>query len=1138
MSQDPPSTPHDAPAEEEAAERLPWTHPDWRPWRRTRAIGEGSSAAPSALPEARLPWTHPDWRPWAGDAAVDGQAGADRPDSAEVPEARVRLHWTHPDWRPWRRWAVVRPGGEERAEVDKAPVRGAPRVRLPWSHPEWRPWRRWATPTPEVLARFDPDARIEGWLHPDRVAWGRLAALLVALLLGPSGVLFADRLARRLRNPQLRAEQLVGIAEINLNLGRPEEAARALERAATLRPDDPRYDQMLGMVLLSLGETAAAEARLRAGLARAPDDFHLRVLLGKLLGSTGRLREAWEILGPIEDAIVSDEGAERGALVLLAGQAAASAGAAARAVALLRTASDLGRPTDQATALATLGALYAGAGQLDQARVFYRRAQELAPRADVALALAVLLVRLERLEEVADALRPALDIAGTRVQALELLGTVLVARGRAEEALALVERLVASPLEQLAGCRIRAAVATSRGDLAGAAAECARMVELAPSDLHAQLMRGRLELRLGRVDVSRAAFGAALNVAPGLEAAELGLLELDQRAGDWEAVLERADRLLAASGTRAAALGALTAAVAHHGPALDQVRRRLEALVDTAPQDVLLQLYLGVFRLLAGDRRGAEDLERLAREDGQDLVQAYALLAELEEGRTDALEALELLSEVVAADPRASGARLAMAIVYERFGRPDLASREVEAALVERPDLRAGHVLRARLALAVGDAARAVAALQAMPPTPETLSALAQLALRSEGPAAAARLLEDAVRLSPRDPALRARLGRVQALAGDDAAALESFAAARRLDLRLIDGHQHAALLLARGDHEAAYRALLEAERASGSSSLAGPLAAAAGLAGRPRDGLAALQRWPFRAELEGRVLEAVLAGLLGAPAPGARPDTVPAAVWAATDRGGGEALELLALAVLGWSEEVTRRCDAVAARQDATPVELWTATWAARTLPGASPVTRRRLLERLLALAPEETALRVELAGVLRGAGEGDAALRELRRAEADAPQHPDVHLLLAATLAALGRADEANAAYARAAAAGSAAAMNNLAYRLSASTEPPTRARALALARQAVSLEPERPEFLHTLGWLLASGGQADEAVAVLSRAVRLKPRSPTIRYHLAFAYDLVGDRARARSHARIALLSPEPFADRPAAERLAGP
>jgi Tfp pilus assembly protein PilF len=148
------------------------------------------------------------------------------------------------------------------------------------------------------------------------------------------------------------------------------------------------------------------------------------------------------------------------------------------------------------------------------------------------------------------------------------------------------------------------------------------------------------------------------------------------------------------------------------------------------------------------------------------------------------------------------------------------------------------------------------------------------------------------------------------------------------------------------------------------------------------------------------------------------------------------------------------------------------------------------------------------------------DDAAGRLRAVVSSEPRNSAAYLLLG-TLAEAKRdhaAAEANYRKAIEADPHNAAALNNLAFELSEFDKKV--AEALPFAQQAEELDPDRPEFADTLGWILYRKGLYDSAVRQLASAAAQKEASVTVRYHLAMAYLKTGDRVRGRAVLEAAL------------------
>ena len=131
-------------------------------------------------------------------------------------------------------------------------------------------------------------------------------------------------------------------------------------------------------------------------------------------------------------------------------------------------------------------------------------------------------------------------------------------------------------------------------------------------------------------------------------------------------------------------------------------------------------------------------------------------------------------------------------------------------------------------------------------------------------------------------------------------------------------------------------------------------------------------------------------------------------------------------------------------------------------------PEPAKPLLDRV-ARYPKDVTLRLLLANYYMASGEHAAATGEYRRVLELQPAN--------------------------------ALALNNLAWLLFEGRTG-TLDEAIALARRARVIEPQSPQVLDTLGWLLHNAGKGAEAVEVLSQAASLAPQDPGIGAHLSEA------------------------------------
>lgn len=112
-----------------------------------------------------------------------------------------------------------------------------------------------------------------------------------------------------------------------------------------------------------------------------------------------------------------------------------------------------------------------------------------------------------------------------------------------------------------------------------------------------------------------------------------------------------------------------------------------------------------------------------------------------------------------------------------------------------------------------------------------------------------------------------------------------------------------------------------------------------------------------------------------------------------------------------------------------------------------------------------------------------------------------------------------------------GDAGVVNNLANAMLRMDDP----QALTVAEQALTLRPNDPVTIDTVGWIAFNAGKLDRSVQLLRDARLRNPDSGEIRYHLAAALAKSGRPAEAREELRVALRDKSNFDGRNEAEAL---
>jgi len=172
----------------------------------------------------------------------------------------------------------------------------------------------------------------------------------------------------------------------------------------------------------------------------------------------------------------------------------------------------------------------------------------------------------------------------------------------------------------------------------------------------------------------------------------------------------------------------------------------------------------------------------------------------------------------------------------------------------------------------------------------------------------------------------------------------------------------------------------------------------------------------------------------------------------------------------------------------------------------------------------------------VQKQTAEGDAVLR---KALEISPENEQMRLLLATSLAAQRRHDDAINQYEAVLqrSPSSILAANNLAAALvDHKGDPRSLERALTLSRGFESQKPNA-YLLDTLGWTHHKMGHQTDAIRILHQAATLAPDHPILNYHLGAAYIKAGQPTEAAKHLKKALASGSAFEGSDEAKTLLG-
>lgn len=316
-------------------------------------------------------------------------------------------------------------------------------------------------------------------------------------------------------------------------------------------------------------------------------------------------------------------------------------------------------------------------------------------------------------------LRLAANLKPELAETHQVIGQVLSALGRRDEAEAAVERY-----RQLAEARSRrtapagaaepdpddpvglALRQAGEGDATGALEALAREEGLAPADPRPAIAASSVLLHAGRAEEALTAVERALGTAPGnpdgLYQRGAVLMSL-RRLDEAEGMLRQA---LAAAPSHVAARSDLAVLLMSEGRT-DEAVPHLRRILDIRPGDTLARRHL---EQLEGGASEVESLRRAAELDPEH-AEAWARL-----GRALLLEksfraAEEPLRRAIELDASNVGLRVALASALWENNRPEEAEREARAAAALQPDDPAPHRLLGAVLLWRGEYLQAAEAL-------------------------------------------------------------------------------------------------------------------------------------------------------------------------------------------------------------------------------------------------------------------------------------------------------------------------------------------------------------------------------------------------------------------------------------------
>ena len=833
-------------------------------------------------------------------------------------------------------------------------------------------------------------------------------------------------------------------------------AAIFLRNVLQERPHHSEARKLLAQVLLAQGDGAGAEKEYRHVIRMADGKRTDPVFLEALL-----LQEKnREVLAEADGLSDPDALVLTGYASLRLGEAKAAGDRFSRAL--------VADPKNVRAALGQVEAL-AALGEREEASRRVNALAESSPRFDVQLVRGQLAMALRRPEEALPAFESAYKLRPYHPEGRIGLALVLVHSGDFERANELLTPLTEPRVTHPSAGYIRGVSAFRQRQLPLAQRMLREVLGLQPAHQEALILLSATHAHLGEREQARQLIekvgkGAKLDarLAKIIAAVELQIGRPEQAI----ALIAAQDN--AESDSQLAML---------RGSAEFQAGRTVDALqtfqrvVVSAPEDPAANAALGAVTTAFGDpEMGMAQLEvahELLAPAGLHRVSATLFWTYLSQGEFEKAEALVAGFARRGTDDPLDYENLRGLIAEARGDR--IAARALYIKASGLGPMSAGALNRARLSMVLSDFGEAEEVYQRRakerPGDVEAAKGLALVAIQRQQPDVAIELLQRSIATNPTAFSARVLLAQLYLRTGQVALAAGTAEQAARLRPRsVVSARLLAAVQSRQGGIADAARILEES-----------------------------LKHWPDSAALHFE--RAVLYGARGA--------------WSQARQHLEKANTLSpnsARVQLALGRAMLRQGEVAAAQRVAVRMRAAVATeLAGKLLQGEVDVqagkydSARTLLLDVMQSRPSVVILRKVLQLDQR-LGEPERGLARLDDWLRKSPNDTNARLIKAVTLHGLGRESQAAEEYEKvlSVAPGAVHALNNLAWiRLNEDVHEAAR-----LAKEAVRLEPNNPDFLDTYGWILVQAKQPALGLPRLQAAFAQRPSDPTIGYHLAAA------------------------------------
>jgi len=178
------------------------------------------------------------------------------------------------------------------------------------------------------------------------------------------------------------------------------------------------------------------------------------------------------------------------------------------------------------------------------------------------------------------------------------------------------------------------------------------------------------------------------------------------------------------------------------------------------------------------------------------------------------------------------------------------------------------------------------------------------------------------------------------------------------------------------------------------------------------------------------------------------------------------------------------------------------------------------KAFDQLLSAQPNLVGAHMGIGQLYMGKGEYQKAADAFRKALQANPEEAPALIALGDAYSALKDQRSAYEAYSQATRANPRDPVSHQRVALLLSERPDQLDEALKYAEKAVSLEPNGPHTLDTLGWVYFQRGDVEQALPRLTDASRQLPQDPLVQFHLGMAYYKKKDFAEAKEKLEYSL------------------